>query len=289
LILRDIKIQFEERFQHNWTSLSIQYHFKSIVNHLLAIPFNEVNLNLNKTIEVEFAEEFERISDELLTDKPLQYVLGETIFRDCRLFCGPEALIPRPETEELVDLILEEVKKIKQPKILDIGTGTGCIAISIQQERPDSKVFAMDKFKGALDLAIKNNIENDTNVSFHQVDALVTKEMTLFETNDFDVWVSNPPYIPTKDKVLMDKNVLDFEPDAALFVSDEDPLLFYREIAISAHRGLKKGGLLFYEIHEDFGQETIDLLMSLGFKDIRLISDLQGKNRMVSAMKNGNG
>ena len=283
--LRNIKQKFEERFHDKWTSLSVQYHFKAIASHLLDFSFSETNLHLDESIPEEIEYEFDEITEELATDKPLQYVLGETIFRDVRILCEPAALIPRPETEELVDLVLQTVDKFNTPKILDVCTGTGCIAISIQQERPNSIVLGVDKFEEVISLAKRNNVLNETAADFSIVDVLNETEMQKCEDGSFDVWVSNPPYIPMRDKEMMEANVLKFEPEAALFVSNEDPLLFYRVIAQSAQKGLKSGGFLFYEIHEDFGQETIDLLTQEKFENIQLHADLQGKNRMISAMK----
>lgn len=240
---------------------------------------------LSKQLPVNLKEEYLEILDRLEKDEPLQYVVGETEFRNCRIICKPGVLIPRPETEELVDLVLQEANNILNPKILDLCTGTGCIAISVAQELQDSQIFGLDVFKEVIDLASENNSINKTDVKFSRVDVLSSIEMIEVETEDFDIWVSNPPYIPTKEKERMEDNVLDFEPGEALFVPDEDPLLFYRQIAISAQKGLKKNGFLFYEVHEDFAQETINLLSDLKFENLAIHKDLQGKNRMISAQK----
>ena len=283
--LRNIKQKFEERFHEKWTSLSVQYHFKAVASHLLHFSFSATNLHLDEAISEENEILFNQIIEELDTNKPLQYVLGETVFRDCRILCEPDALIPRPETEELVDLVLQTADSFNTPKILDVCTGTGCIAIAIQQERPTSIVLGIDKFEEVIALAKRNNVLNYTSVDFSTADVLMAMEMKKYEDASFDVWISNPPYIPMRDKELMEANVLMYEPEAALFVTNGDPLLFYREIAKSAQKGLKSGGFLFYEIHEDFGQETIDLLTQEKFENIQLHADLQCKNRMISAMK----
>lgn len=281
--LRDYKIKFEERFHQKWTSLSVQYHFKAIASQLLQIPFPEVNLQLHQSLtELQIAQ-LEKWEDELALDKPLQYVLGETEFRNVRILCSPAALIPRPETEELVDLILDKIKNQEQPKIGDMCTGTACIAIALQQEIKECEVIAIDNFEDVLDLAQKNIEINDSSIHLMKLDVLNPQQMQQLETGDFDVWVSNPPYIPEREKVEMHPNVLSYEPPAALFVADENPLLFYQCIASSALKGLKKGGFLFFEIHENFGQETIALLEEIGFSNVLLHQDLQGKNRMISA------
>jgi release factor glutamine methyltransferase len=283
--LRNIKEKMEERFHQKWTSLSVQYHFKAVASHLLDFPFSATNLHLDEEVSEEIENQFNQIIEELDTNRPLQYILGETVFRDCRILCEPAALIPRPETEELVELVLQTTDKFNSPKILDVCTGTGCIAIAIQQERPASIVLGLDKFDEVITLAKRNNVLNNMSVNFSTANVLKTEEIQKYEDGSYDVWISNPPYIPMRDKELMETNVLMFEPEAALFVSNEDPLLFYRVIAQSAQKGLKSGGFLFYEIHEDFGQETIDLLTQEKFENIQLHADLQGKNRMISAMK----
>lgn len=253
--------------------------------HLLPIDFTKVNLHLADTFPEELIETYQKFLLRLEKDEPLQYVLGETEFRNCKILCSPAALIPRPETEELVDLILLELSSVEYPKILDLCTGTGCIALALDDEINKAKIVGIDVFAEVVALAQKNNLLNKKQVEFLLIDVLNRDQMNRFETGDFDVWVSNPPYIPFVEKSKMEKNVLDFEPETALFVPDEDPLLFYREIAVSARKGLKSNGFLFYEIHEDFGQETIDLLKELDFKNIVLHADLQGKNRMISAQK----
>ena len=283
--LRDIKQRIEERFHQAWTSLSIQYHFKAIASHVLNLSFSEINFHLDDEVSSAQLSKIDDILQELATNKPLQYVLGETVFMDNRILCEPVALIPRPETEELVELVLSATKEFVAPKILDLCTGTGCIAIALNKEISRSSLHGIDKFEDVIKLANQNNSLNNTSVQFNSVDVFNEIEMTPYMNESFDIWVSNPPYIPTRDKKFMEANVLEFEPPEALFVSDEDPLVFYRKIAQSAQKGLKSGGLLFYEIHEDFGQETIDLLTQEKFINIQLHSDLQGKNRMTSAMK----
>lgn len=285
MTIRDFKIEFEERFHQKWTSLSIQFHFKSVISHVLKIKFSEVNLRLSEFFPQEKVDEYVAIVDRLEKDEPLQYILGETEFWNCRILCSPVALIPRPKTEELVELAIKSLRNVPSPRILDLCTGTGCIAIALASVFPQAYVFGIDHFEEVIDLAIANQKRNHVQVNFSQIDVLSESQMKDFESESYDLWISNPPYIPRREKERMEKNVLEYEPEAALFVPDNDPLLFYREIAKSAQKGLKSNGHIFYEIHEDFGLETIALLEELDFKNITLHTDLQGKNRMISAQK----
>lgn len=217
----------------------------------------------------------------LLKGEPFQYVLGETFFGDLRIYCDARALIPRPETAELVQWIGSFLADQAYAQVLDIGTGSGCIALELKNKWPHLHVSGIDLSHEAIDLAKKNAKENNLQVEFQQQDVLATWDKEMFQA--YDCWVSNPPYIPTMDKVEMHSNVLDFEPHMALFVEDQDPLLFYREIAQKARLHLKKSGLLFFEIHERYAQDMLDLLLALGFNNIELKEDLQGKPRMLKA------
>lgn len=218
---------------------------------------------------------------------PLQHVVGFTEFYDHRFQCNPHALIPRPETEELVDWVNQELNiqmnlsSNHQMSILDIGTGTGCIPISISLAHPELDTWGYDVSKGALALAVANSRSLKAKTQFKQHDILVEE----LESEKFDMIISNPPYIPWKEKPVMHTNVVDYDPALALFVPDEDPLLFYRAIAEKAKLGLKKNGLLFFEIHEDFGDEVMKLLGEMGYQEITLRKDINGKDRMVKAQK----
>ena len=188
----------------------------------------------------------------------------------------PDTLIPRPETEELVYLISRENKG--NLKILDIGTGTGCIPISLKLMMNDAEVSGWDISGKALTIARENAKDLSANVEFEKMNAL-----NIDSNEKFDIVVSNPPYIPLSDKDSMHQNVLNFEPGLALFVEDNDPLLFYRRIAEFGKTNLNPAGKLYFEIHERFGSETKDLLMYLGYQDVVIIKDLNGKDRMIRA------
>lgn len=225
--------------------------------------------------------------EELQNQRPIQYIIGETDFYGLSFFVDANVLIPRPETEELVEWVIQSL----QPKvtatdgirILDIGTGSGCIPISLQSNLPQAEVFAIDVSAAALAVAQRNAAHNAVTVQFIQADILTTTSLLEF-TPVLDVIVSNPPYVLVKEKEEMSANVLDYEPHLALFVSDTDPLLFYRKIALLATKALKPGGCLFFEINRAYGQETIRLLQDVGFQNVELRMDLFGNDRMVKAV-----
>ena len=223
---------------------------------------------------------------------PIQYIIGHTEFYGLKFKVNPAVLIPRPETEELVEWILSVCNSrfaTTNPKsiqtninIIDIGTGSGCIAIALKKHLPKSYVSAVDISSAALATAKENAVINEVGVTFIEDDILNYSEA---HTSKFDIIVSNPPYIKEDEKTEMHENVLANEPHTALFVSNEKPLIFYEAIADFALLHLKKDGLLFFEINANLGKETIQMLGAKGFTDIRLRLDMQGKERMVSAQK----
>lgn len=213
----------------------------------------------------------------LLTNEPIQHIIGETEFYGLSFLVNQDVLIPRPETEELIDFILSTTKD-SALTILDIGTGTGCIPITLKSNLPLTKVSAIDISEKALETAIKNARLNKVNVNFSHKDILTNN---LTDLPQFDIIISNPPYVLESDKLKMNKNVLDFDPELALFVADENPLLFYKRITTLAVEKLNKNGRLFFEIHENFGKETKQLLINAGFTNVNIINDMQGKNRIV--------
>lgn len=218
----------------------------------------------------------------LQANEPLQYVLGSTFFYDLEIKTDKRGLIPRPETEELVDWVVNSYKENSEIKVLDLCTGSGCIALAIKSQLPKSKISGVDVSKEALSLANENASNLDLEVTFLEQDIL---ESTLkLSKTKFDCWVSNPPYIPESDKADMADNVLKYEPGLALFVDNHLPIIFYERIAEHGLRHIKKGGSLFFEIHECFGQEVTFLLKNKGYVDVEIRKDLQGKDRMVKAI-----
>lgn len=221
---------------------------------------------------------------ELESGKPVQYVLGFTEFYGLNFEVNESVLIPRPETEELVDWILQTLPPNSNFNILDIGTGSGCIPIAIKYKLAESKIFSIDISTNALITARSNAKLNKVNVTFVEADVL---DLTAPEIIDqtFNVLVSNPPYVTNTDKLQMHRNVTDFEPHNALFVPDEAPLVFYDAIAKFAVNNLVTGGYLFFEINESYGAETVALLDHMGFQNIELRQDMYGKDRMIKATK----
>ena len=224
-------------------------------------------------------EELDNTIEELKSWRPVQYIIGYADFYDMEFEVGEGVLIPRPETEELVEWIASESRP--EATILDVGTGSGCIAIALNRAIKESRICAIDISSKALDIARRNGNKYAPEVQFVEGDAL--GEFDKLFGAKFDVVVSNPPYIPESDMELMRKNVLDYEPNNALFVPDSDPLLFYRAIAQTSKRLLKKEGKLYFEIYESLAKEMIAMLEIEGYSDIILREDFRGKPRMICA------
>lgn len=225
-------------------------------------------------------QQWNTATEKLKAFVPIQYIIGKAHFFGMVFQVNPNVLIPRPETEELVDWILSENLKAPKPeslKILDIGTGSGCIAISLAKNLPHAQVSAIDVSPEALAIANQNAENNAVNLRLIHKDILATDD--LGET--FDIIVSNPPYVRHLEKSTIKKNVLDHEPHLALFVDDHDALLFYRKIADLAMKNLSENGRLYFEINQYLGKETMDLLEQKGFRQMELRQDLYGNNRMV--------
>jgi release factor glutamine methyltransferase len=242
--------------------------------------------------ETQFSQ-WETVLAELKTHKPIQYILGETEFYGLPFLVNENVLIPRPETEELVQLILDDLSIRAQSRsenitILDIGTGSGCIPISLKKNLPSAEVFAIDVSKNALEVAQKNAEINRVEVNFIEANILLTDSLVLPTRNSqlatlFDIIVSNPPYVRNLEKAEINPNVLEFEPHLALFVEDNDALLFYRKITELAKNHLAENGKLYFEINQYLGKETVALVESYGFNNVQLIKDIYGNDRMISS------
>ena len=224
--------------------------------------------------------DLESIFDELRSWRPVQYIVGKAEFADMELTVREGVLIPRPETEELVDWVAREAKV--GAHILDVCTGSGCIAIALKRMVRDSSVWAMDISHEALAIARENGAEYAPDVRFIEGDALADFSAD-FEGVTFDVIVSNPPYIPNSDRLLMRPNVTEHEPDMALFVEDSDPLIFYRAIARTGHKMLSTDGRLYFEIYESLVDDMVAMLEVEGYTDIVVREDFRGKPRMICA------
>lgn len=251
-----------------------------MLEHFFSISKKDILLNKEKRFsESELLQVIYAVKD-LKKQKPLAYIFGEWEFYGLTFKVTQHTLIPRPETEELVQLVINE-NQSKKVRILDIGTGSGCIAIAIKKNLTESTVVAFDVSVDALITAKQNALLNEVEIDFNLVDIL----NPTTSTEPFDVIVSNPPYIPLKDKSKMSKNVLDFEPHLALFVENNNALVFYKAIAEYASKNLVNNGRLYVEIHEDLGQEVKLLFEESGFDAIQVINDINGKNRIVSCLK----
>ena len=279
-----VKSYFFERLKETFTEREIATFYKESLKKRLKL--SDADLLLLKEIRLSESDLlfFRAIVKRLQNHEPFQYIIGETFFYNLVIRCDERALIPRPETEELVDWIINSVESDQPLEILDVCTGSGCIALALKKTLKKSKVSATDISPDALALAKKNAMLNSLEVNFLQDNALIN-DSDLFHLGSLDILVSNPPYIPMKDKVQMEKNVLDFEPHLALFVSDETPLIFYKAIANKALLLLKSNGLLFFELHESYTEQTKELMLDLGFDEVEIKLDLQGKSRMLKAKK----
>lgn len=242
-----------------------------------------IDLALDPTMEMDAMQllRWESVLSDLKKEKPIQYILGETEFYGLPFLVNENTLIPRPETEELVELIIKDVKNSELSsqnfQLLDIGTGSGCIAISLAKNLPNAHVSAIDVSEKALDMAKQNAKMNAIEIDFILKNILETDDLE----QNFDIIVSNPPYVRMLEKQEIKPNVLEFEPHLALFVEDDDALLFYRKIAQLAMKYLSENGLLYFEINQYLGKETVALLYDLGFKNIELKKDIYGNDRMV--------
>ena len=268
---------------------------------LTSLPRHERAMNKNERLTVEQELRLEELKKRLLTQEPIQYVLNEAWFYGLKFFVNRDVLIPRPETEELVDWIVKDIQKFypdafhksnadadqtRRLKILDVGTGSGCIAIALKKTIPLAEVWGCDLSDKALNVARRNGSELDVRVDFQQLDFLDDAQQKQLPT--VHVLVSNPPYVPLKDREEMKPNVLEFEPHTALFVENNDPLLFYKAIARFGHHRLHPNGTIYLEIHEQFGREVEKLFQQEGY-EIERRKDMQGKDRMVRGKRMADG
>ena len=243
----------------------------------------QVHLGKAHELSIEEVSRFNHALLELKNNNPIQYVIGETSFHGFRLKVNRDVLIPRPETEELVSVVERGISSEKHEdlSILDIGTGSGCIAISLKKMFPHAKITALDISLEALRIARENAAINNCDIQFLQADILDENTWKSFST--YHVIISNPPYITESEKAMMERNVLDYEPAIALFVPDENPLLYYRAISDFAATHLFSSGKLFFEINEHFVYEIKELLLSKGFNKVDMLTDFRQKNRFVRA------
>ncbi|WP_319229579.1 peptide chain release factor N(5)-glutamine methyltransferase [Draconibacterium orientale] len=252
-----------------------------LMYNVLGLSYTQLILEKDRVLENSESDQIKAIVERLKIHEPIQYILGVAEFCGLELNVQPGVLIPRPETEELVDWICK-TEIPASAKILDIGTGSGCIPLALKNELPAAEVMAVDVSEKALSIAAENAQNHQLEVAFELADILKWEERSWPQ---FDVIVSNPPYVMEREKKQMEANVLEHEPGLALFVCDTDPLIFYRAIAQFASKQLNENGYLFFEINENLGDEMVELVKHLGFKSIELRRDLNGKNRMLRCQK----
>jgi release factor glutamine methyltransferase len=280
--IKDYRTFFTSNLASTYDALEAESFFYLILEHQMKLT--RVDLALKPDLELTDLDlsQWDYYLKQLQLEVPIQYLLGTTNFYGLDFKVNPNVLIPRPETEELVQWIIDWVDKEHKNnnvKILDIGTGSGCIAIALAKNLPNAQVFALDVSDKALAVAQENAKEQGVNVVFIQKNILEARDLEY----EFDIIVSNPPYVRNLEKQEIKKNVLDNEPHLALFVEDDDSLLFYRKIADLAKTNSAKGIQLFFEINQYLGRETVDLLLHKGFQEVEIRKDFYQNDRMIKA------
>lgn len=282
--LSTLKNYFKQQLQEQFSASEIKFMFNTAAYERLQISNAFLVLDDLALSESDLLF-FHFMTKRLLKGEPFQQIIGFTEFYGLKIDVNQNVLTPRPETEELVDLILKTKDSFSanENKIVDVCSGSGCIALALKANWNEAQVFGLEKSSEALKVSKSNAEKLNLKVDFIEKDVLTTD--WDFEPNSISIIVSNPPYITENEKQEMTTTVLDFEPGMALFVSNKDPLVFYREIATKAKALIQENGYLFFEINEYLGQETKQLIESIGFKNVQLLQDLQGKDRMISAQK----
>lgn len=281
-ILRFFRSELADLYEIGEIEGFISYCFEEYLgmNRTSITLYKESTVSESELLKFSFAVKY------LKQQQPIQYIIGKADFYGLKLAVNEHVLIPRPETEELIQLIIKDCSTSEEKKvaILDIGTGTGCIAIALKKHIPFSEIHALDVSKEALEVAQKNAQLNSTTIHFHELNVLAIPENNSISSTKFDIIVSNPPYITLSEKEAMHKNVTDYEPHLALFVEDYEPLLFYTHICELALKALNKGGKLYFEINQQYGEETKKLLEQKGFTNVELIKDLNNNYRIVKGL-----
>lgn len=280
MLLKEIKNIYHLELDPLFPKEEVDSFFYLVIDHYLGLERFILAMQPNLVVSKENEDPLFFALSQLKQERPIQHILGKAHFCELEFRVDENVLIPRPETEELVYWIINEVQKgdpREEVKILDIGTGSGCIAISLAKNLPNAKVYALDISKKALQIAGENAKDNDVDIFFLEADILSLEGFK----DKFDVIVSNPPYVRELEKLEMKNNVVEHEPGLALFVSDGDPLIFYKKITRFALSHLKKGGVLFFEINQYLGEEMKQLLEAENFSEIELRKDMFGNDRML--------
>ncbi|PXX23457.1 peptide chain release factor N(5)-glutamine methyltransferase [Arenibacter sp. ARW7G5Y1] len=285
MLLKEIKNIYHLELDTLFPKEEVDSFFYLAIDHYLGLERFVLAMQPMLVVSKENENALFYALSQLKQERPIQYILGKAHFCELEFRVDENVLIPRPETEELVYWILEEQPRLdsqKGIKILDIGTGSGCIAISLAKKMPNAKVYALDISQKALKIAERNALDNNVDIVFLEADILSFEGLK----DKFDVIVSNPPYVRELEKMEMKNNVVGHEPGLALFVSDQDPLVFYKKITLFALSHLKKGGVLFFEINQYLGEEMKHLLERENFSEIELRKDLYGNDRMLKGLFN---
>lgn len=280
MTLKNLKIAFKKELSEIYPSEEIDSFFYLLAEEYLNLSPVQTVLHADQKMEESVFRKFQEAWIRLKKHEPIQYILGSTEFFGLRFKVTKNTLIPRPETEELVQWILKDLKKMnftEKVEILDIGTGSGCIAISLEKNSFHTAVSAIDISEKALETARENAELHQSPIRFLNTDILQTDSLN----RTYNIIVSNPPYVRFSEKEMMKENVLNFEPETALFVNDKDPLVFYRKIGELSKTGLKPGGRLYFEINEYLALELVNLMKNIGFTAIELKKDIYGKERML--------
>ena len=277
--LREYRTYFIEKLTPLYDSMEAESFFAITLEELKGWRRSDLAMNPDAELSSEEIEKWNAVVTQLETQKPIQYIFGKAHFYGLEFEVNENTLIPRPETEELVEWIIGDSQYMGQINLLDIGTGSGCIAVSLAKNLTDASVSAIDVSEGALATAKRNAEHNDAKVNFILQDILAAE--TLPQT--YDVIVSNPPYVRNLEKKEIKENVLQYEPHLALFVDDNDALIFYRKIALLAKGQLSANGRLYFEINQYLGPETVQMLEDFGFTNVVLKKDIYGNDRMVGA------
>jgi release factor glutamine methyltransferase len=281
--LRQLKSQFLATLTPHYDAAEAARFFDLLLDAFESKK--RIDLVLEPELETQQVDRWQLALLALQKFKPIQYIIGTTVFFDLLFEVTPATLIPRPETEELVDWILRDTTN-PNIALLDMGTGSGCIAIALAKNLPNAQVMALDISSAALEVAQRNAMQNGVTIQF--INQSILDEATLFNCFahcKLDIIVSNPPYVRLLEKHEIQPNVLDYEPHLALFVADEDALLFYRHIGNFAYEHLKKGGKLYVEINQYLGNETVNLMQQIGFEAIELRKDCYGNDRMLRCIR----
>jgi release factor glutamine methyltransferase len=276
-----ISRQFQEELKGIYPTGEISSLSRLIIEQVTGLSRSRIHAEPGTELPEDTVLQINEILQGLKQYKPVQYMLGQTEFYGITFKVSPDALIPRPETEELVEWVVTDNKGRTGLRIIDIGTGTGNIAIALTKNLPGAEVWATDVSPATLRLAKENARDNGCLVNFLFSDILHANSASL--TGNFDIMVSNPPYIPFSERYSLPSNVEVYEPPLALFVDDDDPILFYRRIASFARMKLKQGGTIYVEVHEKYGFDVLEMFKKEGFPDSELKNDINGKPRMVKA------